>query len=297
MRSLLKAFLILWIMTSNTLQAQYFEIQGHRGCRGLLPENTLPAFYRAIDEGVQTLEMDVVISADKKVVVSHDPFFNTDVTTRPDGKPMAKDEKSNLYQLDYSQIKKYDVGLRGNPLFPEQNPVAAYKPLLSEVLKKTERYAHKKGIKNLKYNIEIKSLPEEYNVSQPEVEEFCDLVHDAIFSVLSPESVVIQSFDFNVLKYWFIRANAGEYQNVQLSALIEPLDNNDVEFNLNKLGFKPAIWSPYFKQVTAERVKQLHELNIRVIPWTVNEVEDMKTVKELGCDGLITDYPNRARNL
>ncbi len=278
-------------------QKSSFEIQGHRGCRGLLPENTIEAFYKAIDLGVQTLELDVVISKDKQVVVSHDPFFNPDITTAPDGSYLTEETKNNLYHLDYKSIKKYDVGLRGNPNYPQQVKQKAIKPLLSKMLKATEKYAKSKGVNPLKYNIEIKSLPEEYNISQPEVGEFSDLVHDAIFSVVPVERVTIQSFDFNVLKYWYTRINAGEYQEAELVALIEPFDNNDIDYNLKKLGFKPAIWSPYFAKLTKEDVAKLHNLGIKVIPWTVNEVVDMEAVKEMGCDGLITDYPDRAIEL
>ncbi len=297
MQRILKFLFIPLLMSTLISKAQEFEIEGHRGSRGLLPENTLPSFYKAVDLGVQIIELDVVISADKKVVVSHDPFFNTAISSKPDGTPLAKDEHINLYQLPYSEIKKFDVGKRGNPGFPEQEPVAAYKPLLSEVLKKVEKYASKKGVKDLKYNIEIKSSQEEYGISQPEVEEFSELVHDEIFRYVPAERVVLQSFDFNVLKYWFIRISAGEFQPAALAVLIEPGDNNDIDHNLNLLGFKPQIWSPYFKQVTKERVEKLHSMGIRVIPWTINEISDMKKVKEMGVDGLITDYPNRARNL
>ncbi|KPM50183.1 glycerophosphodiester phosphodiesterase family protein [Jiulongibacter sediminis] len=278
-------------------QSTDFEIQGHRGSRGLMPENTIPAFIRAIDEGVQTLELDVVISKDKKVVVSHDPFFNPEISTGPDGIPLTEETQNNLYQLTYKEIKQFDVGLRGNPNFPEQQKMAVHKPLLKKMIKKAEKYAKKKGVAPLNYNIELKSLPEEYNKSQPEVDEFSDLVHDVIFQLIPSERVTIQSFDFNVLRYWFSRIQAGEYEKPALSALIEPYDDNDIDLNLNKLGFKPDVWSPYFLHLNEEKVEKLHQLGIKVIPWTVNKIKDMKSVKAIGCDGLITDYPNRARNL
>jgi glycerophosphoryl diester phosphodiesterase len=289
--------LLLYFNQSMFAQEKHFEIQGHRGSRGLLPENTIPAFFRAIDEGVETLELDVVISKDKKVVVSHDAFFNPTITTSPSGEPLTKETKGNLYQIKYSQIKKYDVGLRGNPKFPEQQKMTAYKPLLKKMIKAAEKYAKKKGVTPLKYNIELKSLPEEYRISQPEVSEFSDLVHDVIFKLLPAERVTIQSFDFNILKHWYNKIRVGEYQNASLSALIEPVDNNNMDSVLEKLGFSPEVWSPYFEQLDKSKVSKLNSLGIRVIPWTVNKIEDMKAIKEMGCDGLITDYPNRAKNL
>lgn len=278
-------------------QNSFFEIQGHRGARGLMPENTIPAFKKAIDEGVHTLELDVVISKDHKVVVSHDPFFDPNISTGPSGLAITEETKGNLFSINYKQIKKYDVGLRGNPRFPEQQKMKVHKPLLSQMIKASEAYAKKKGLAPLLYNIELKSLEEEYNLSQPEVDIFSDLVHNVIFKQLPAERVTIQSFDFNILKHWRKKIDQGIYQDANLSALIEPLDNNDVAFNIEKLGFRPDIWSPYFLQLDKMKVTQLHKMGIQVIPWTVNELKDMKTVKELGCDGLISDYPNRAKAL
>ena len=288
-------FLIFPILTFA--QKMEFEIQGHRGSRGLMPENTIPAFKKAIDLGVHTLELDVIISKDKKVVVSHDPFFNPNCTTDPSGKFITKENKGNLYQLTYEEIKKYDVGLRGNKDFPEQQKMTVYKPLLEDMIRESEKYAKAKGVKPLKYNIEIKSEEKEYDISQPKVAEFSDLVYQIIIKQLPPERVTLQSFDYNVLKFWHQQIEQKKYKSIALSALIEPMDNNEVQFNLIKLGFKPQIWSPYFVQATEKRVKELHELGIKVIPWTVNKREDMEKVKAVGCDGLITDYPDRAKGL
>lgn len=293
MKYLCVFFLCIVCSAQVAAQMKTFEIQGHRGARGLAPENTIPAFIRAIDEGVHTLELDVVISKDGKVVVSHEPYFNPPISTFPNGEAVLLDTETNTYKLNYREIKKYDVGKRGNPAFPEQQKIAAYKPLLKEVIKTAENYAKQKGLPPLQYNIELKSLSEEYNISQPEPKEFSDLVVKIIAKHLPAERVTIQSFDFEILKYWHNQIKNENYPKVSLSALIEPDDNNDVEYNLSKLGFVPDIWSPYFKMLTAEIVSELHTKDVRVIPWTVNEISDMKYVKAIGCDGLITDYPNR----
>ena len=192
-----------------------FEIQGHRGSRGLMPENTIPAFKKAIDLGVHTLELDVIISKDKKVVVSHDPFFNPNCTTDPSGKFITKENKGNLYQLTYEEIKKHDVGLRGNKDFPEQQKMTVYKPLLEDMIRESEKYAKAKGVKPLKYNIEIKSEEKEYDISQPKVEEFSDLVYQIIIKQLPPERVTLQSFDYNVLKFWHQQIEQKKYINDQ----------------------------------------------------------------------------------
>lgn len=273
------------------------EIHGHRGCRGLMPENTIPAFKRAIDEGVEVLELDVVISQDHKVVVSHDPFFHPDFCFAPSGKSVTESRKGNLFQINYRQIKRYDTGIGGNAKFPEQQKLATYKPLLKDMIFESEQYAKKQGKKPLSYNIEIKSLPDLYHTFQPSVEVFSDLVHYEIFSQLPAERVILQSFDFNVLKYWKMKIDKGLYRKARISVLIEPFDDNDIEPVLKKLGFIPDVWSPYFLHLNQEKIASLHSKGIKVIPWTVNEPESMKQMADINCDGLITDYPDRAIRL
>lgn len=274
-----------------------FQIEGHRGARGLVPENTIPSFKKAIDLGAHVIELDVVISKDKKVVVSHDTYFNPDITTDPKGELVTKETQGNLYTLDYKEIKKYDVGLRGNKGFPEQEKMKTYKPLFTEMIREIEKYTKQKGLPPVKYNVEIKSNEKEIGKTQPDYPEFSDLVYNIIAKELPLERVNMQSFDYNILKYWNAQIKAGKYKKMDIAVLLDPRANNDVQVNIDKLGFKPDIWSPYYTQATAERVKQLHDLGIRVIPWTVNKRDEMEKVKAAGCDGVITDYPNLAKGL
>lgn len=287
-----------------------FDLQGHRGCRGLMPENTVPAFLKALDLGVNTLEMDVVISQDNQVVVSHDPYFNAAFSIAPDGKPLEKKEQKNLilYQMDYSDIKRYDVGSLGNSAYPEQQKLKTYKPLLSEVIEQAEAYRKTRHLPSFSYNIEIKSEPSEYSKSQPEPVVFCDLVHAIIKKHVpndqldrvnpdrtNPGRVTIQSFDFTILKQWKQGVKEGKYTNVRLSALVENL--RSPEKNIDELGFKPDIYSPYFRLLSKDKINRLHQQGIKVIPWTVNQRDDMTRLKAWGVDGLITDYPDRAKGL
>lgn len=293
-------FLCLTFFSIQLSMAQFssFDLQGHRGCRGLRPENTLPAFFHALDIGVNTLELDVVITKDKHVIVSHEAYFNPLITTLPSGLPATNTDKGNLYLLNYSEIAQYDMGLRGHPLFPEQKKMSAFKPLLKDVFKEIEAYLTKQSLPLCNYNIEIKSEPVGYTIYQPEVAEFSELVKDVLMqSGISTERFIIQSFDSQVLQYWHEKREQGLFPKVKLAWLIEPESENDIEKNIQILGFLPDIWSPYFKQVTSERIELLHKKNILVIPWTVNERKDMVQLKEMGCDGLITDYPDRAKNM
>jgi glycerophosphoryl diester phosphodiesterase len=294
-------FLLLLFFMTATASSQpappAFDLQGHRGCRGLMPENTIPAFIKALDLGVTTLELDVVISKDHQVVVSHEPYFNSAFSIGPDGKAVdKKDEKTLvLYQMNYADIKRYDVGSNGNSAYPEQQKIKTYKPLLSEVIEQAEEYRKAKKLPAFSYNIEIKSEASEYNKSQPEPAAFCDLVQAVIASQLTPDRIVIQSFDFAMLKQWKQGANSGKYPNVRLAALVENL--HSPEKNLDELGFKPDIYSPYYRLLSAEKIARMHEQKINVIPWTVNQRDDMVRLKSWGVDGIITDYPDRAIGL
>ena len=286
--------LLLIIFTIHTMQAQTFDIEGHRGSRGLMPENTIPAFQKALDLGVTTLELDVCISKDHQVVVSHEPYINSLFSTHPDGRIVdKKEEKSlNLYLMDYEEIKKYDTGLRGNVLFSQQQKIAVYKPLLKDMIAACEKYIKEKKLPKVQYNVEIKSEEQEYGVSQPNtVQEFSDLVYQELLKQLPAKRIILQSFDFNVLKYWKQQMDAGNYKKVRLSALVTA---EGVQPSFDKLGFLPDIFSPYFKGLTKGKVEMCHQKGVKVVPWTVNEVVDMQNMKDIGTDGLISDYPDRA---
>lgn len=275
--------------------AQQAFFQGHRGCRGLLPENTIPAFQKALELGV-VLEMDVCISKDGKVVVSHEPFMNSLFCSYPDGSPVQKsdEKKLNLFQMNYAEIKQFDSGKRGNTNFSEQVAMATYKPLLSEVLTLAENFRIKTG-KPVYYNIEIKSDSTEYGISQPkEIKTFTDLVYKEIISKVKLEFITIQSFDFNVLKHLKKEMQSGNYQTFILSALVSRKSPLMV---VKDLGFTPEIYSCAFQSLNYDLVLKTHELGMKVIPWTVNDESEMKKLIDWGVDGIITDFPSYSSSL
>jgi glycerophosphoryl diester phosphodiesterase len=276
---------------SGTVHAQKIDVQGHRGARGMYPENSIPAFIYAIDQVVTTLELDVVISADGKVVVSHEPWMNPTICLAADGSELTGDEKSyNLFKMTYEEISRFDCGSKENKSFPEQKKVFTQKPLLSDVIATVERYMKGNTGYEFDYNIEIKSSESGDGVFHPSLEEFSDIVYSLIDQYLPWERVVIQSFDFRVLQHW-----NKNYPEVRLAALIENV--RSVETNLGALGFIPAIYSPYYMLLNKKVVDELHERNIKVIPWTVNDSDKMQELVKMGVDGLITDYPNRAKEI
>jgi glycerophosphoryl diester phosphodiesterase len=278
-------------MTAATAQIYIptFDLQGHRGARGVRPENSIPGFILALDSGVTTIELDLAISKDKQVVVSHEPWMSASICLKPDGTQIsAQDEKSfNLYEMDYEQIQKFDCGSKGNAKFPEQVKMPTVKPMLKDVIIAVEHHIRNYGLYEVDYNIEIKSSPSGDNKLHPTPEVFSDLVYNLIDQYLPLERVVIQSFDFRVLKYWHQK-----YPDIRLAALVE--NTKSIDANLRSLGFNPSVYSPYFKLLTKEAVDHLHGLAIRVIPWTVNDVDDMRKMLQWKVDGFITDYPDRA---
>jgi glycerophosphoryl diester phosphodiesterase len=266
-----------------------FDKEGHRGSRGLMPENTIPAMYKAVDLGATTLEMDAVISRDKQVLVSHDPYFNADITTTPEGEYLTKKEGSSrlLYAMDYDSIRKYDVGLKPHPGFPRQQKVAVHKPLLSELISASEAYAKQKGRAPLWYNIETKSKPSGDGTHHPAPEEFVDLLVQVIQKEGIAARTVIQSFDPRTLQVLHKM-----YPGIKTSLLIEPTETRSLEEQLQELGFIPSVYSPNYALVNPQLVKACHEKGMKVVPWTLNTKEQIEKAKAAGVDGIISDYPD-----
>jgi glycerophosphoryl diester phosphodiesterase len=277
---------------SPKLNLENLDLQGHRGCRGLYPENTIDGFIKALDLGVNTLEMDVVITKDSLVLVSHEPWFSHEIAIAPDSTPIRLDNEKDhkIFEMTYEETKGYDVGLREHRRFPEQKKIAAQKPLLRDVIQAAENHAASRKRPLPYYNIETKSTPDGDNIFHPTPEIFSDL----LIKVLKEENVLdrsyVQSFDPRTLQH--IHKN---YPEVKLVLLVENSDG--IETNLSKLGFTPEVYSPDFNLVNEDLVSFCRKKEMKLIPWTVNEKRDMEDLIEMGVDGLITDYPDRFNEL
>jgi glycerophosphoryl diester phosphodiesterase len=293
------AGLLLWLAGCNSakpgdsahtasMKLPAFNKEGHRGTRGLMPENTIPSMYKALDHDVNTVEVDVVISRDKKVVISHDVYFHPDITTTPAGSYLDNKEaqKHQLFQMDYDSIKKYDVGLKPHKDFPQQQKIRAYKPLLGELIDSTDEYAKRMG-KPVMYNIELKTNAAYDGTKQPPVEETVDLVMQVVKEKKVEDRSYLQSFDFRPLQILHKK-----YPNIVTAVLISDKDKRSFEEQLDALGYTPQMYSPHYSLVTPALVAKCHSKNIKLIPWTVNTLEEMRKMKQLGVDGIITDYPN-----
>ena len=261
-----------------------FDWEGHRGCRGLMPENTLPAFMHALTfPQVVTLELDLAVTKDKQLIVSHEPYFNSDICLKPSGDTIRKSEESQylIYEMTAAEVQQFDCGSIGNPRFPNQQKQKVYKPLFRDVL-----LAAKEKRPDIHWNIEIKSQANWDGKRHPAVEDFAHLVIAEIQNLGIEKNAVVQSFDVRALKAMHEFA-----PQIPLAFLIENMES--FESNMTRLDFTPAIYSPYYLTVTKKMADECHARNIKLIPWTVNEVPAMRRLIRLGVDGIITDYPNK----
>ena len=270
-----------------------FTFQGHRGARGLLPENTVASFQKSFELGIHTVELDVVVSKDEQLVVSHEEWFSANISTKPNGQPITKAEEMQhlIYQMPYSEVKKYDCGQRGHILFLEQQPQKAYKPLLKEVVEQGDLFSETKGLQVPIYNIEIKTSEQRGDgYLHPTPKKYAEIVYRTLKELDIENRVLVQSFDVRL-----VQAMKTIAPHLKLSLL---LDNaHSLDWNIKQLGFVPNVYAPYYQFITRKLVQDVHALGAEIITWTVNEPKDMLRLMYYGVDSIITDYPDRAAKL
>jgi glycerophosphoryl diester phosphodiesterase len=264
------------------------EIHGHRGSRGLLPENTLPAFLKAAELGCDWLELDVVITADSQVLVSHEPWMDHRLCRTPQGDSITELQAHgfNIYRMTLAEAQQFDCGSTRHPDFPDQANSRQHKPALREVVEAIDEQAMEDGTMGIGYNIEIKSDPALYDTYQPRPEKFAELVLAQIDSLGISGRSIIQSFDPAVLEAVHVID-----ENMPVALLV---DNKDgLEANLKRISFTPTHYSPAFELVDKDLVKELDARDIELLVWTVNDKGDIKRMLKLGVGGIITDYPDK----
>ncbi len=264
-----------------------FDLQGHRGARGLAPENTLAAFAKALGVGVTTLELDLAVTKDGVVVVSHDPLRNPDLTRGPDGR-WIEGHGPPFHSLTFDEVRTLDVGrLRPGSAyaaqFPDQIPADGMRiPTLAEVY----ALAKRAGNQTVRFNVETKLDPEKpAETLAPEL--FVDAVLKVVRKAEAVSRTTLQSFDWRTLQY--AQRIAPDLETVHLT---EPRGGK-LPALVKAAGGR--IWSPHFRDATLEAIADAHRLGLRVIPWTVNRPEDMDAMIDRGVDGLITDRPDLGR--
>ncbi len=278
------------VSQSGFAQTKKIDLQGHRGCRGLMPENTIAAMLHAIDLGVTTLEMDVVITKDNKVILSHETFMNPEIATPPTGQQFSspKDRTYNIYQMTYEEVSKWDVGMKINPKYATQKKMPAIKPLLSDVIAAVEEYVKANHLKPLNYNIETKCTPSSDGISHPSPDSFVALLMDVITKGNISKRTTIQSFDKRSLQVLH-----QTHPSIKTSYLYGESIKKTPEQLVDDLGFRPNMLSPAYPLIDKEYVEACKKLKLKLVAWTVNEEKDIKKMAALGVDGIISDYPDR----
>jgi glycerophosphoryl diester phosphodiesterase len=306
-----KSALFIWV--ALMAHAHAFDLQGHRGARGLMPESTIAGFARALEIGVTTLETDLAVTKDNVVVLSHDPLLSPDITRGPDGAWIASHGPA-VHTLTLAELKRYDVG-RIRPgskyaqQFPAQQPVdGARIPTLEELF----ALAKASG-KTPRFNIETKLAPDKPGET-PDPETFTRLVVEAVRKAGLTQRVTIQSFDLRTLLA--AKRLAPEIETVCLtdqstlrdrteagarrpSAWLGGLDLAQHGGSVPRLAKAAGCgtWSPRFAELTAALVAEAQSLGLKVVPWTVNTPADLARIIDMKVDGLISDYPDRAREV
>ena len=306
-----RAGLVLAALLLTASAAMGFDLQGHRGARGLAPENTLPAFARALSIGVSTLELDVGVTKDGVVVVAHDPLLNPALTRRADGR-WIEGRGPAIHALTDAELRRYDVG-RPKPgsrlaqRFPDQVPAdGARIPRLAEVF----ALAARAGNHTVRFNIETKIHPERKAETLPPG-SFARALIAEIRKAGVASRATVQSFDWRTLRV--VQRDAPEIATVYLSARQGWLDNIGAGstlgspwtagYRFSQYGSVPRmvqaaggrIWSPYFGDLDATQLAEAHALGLKVIVWTVNDPARIAEMIDLGVHGIISDNPDRVR--
>lgn len=280
------------LLVNCTRPVRTLDLQGHRGARGLFPENSLLGFEKTLGfSEVSTLELDLCVTADGALVISHDPWLNEHICTITDSS--KEGSAYSLYKMTYDSILKFDCGTKGHPDFPKQQLTFTSKPLLKDLIAMIDE----KGLRWPNFNIEIKSHRKGDNIYHPGPKKYADLVVVALneLNEAYPEAdllnnVSIQSFDLRVLRE--VRKTA---LPVRLGLITDKTAAPAIE--MDALGFPVDIYSPSYELVTPELISWCHFRQIAVIPWTINDVSEMQKLVDMGVDGIISDYPNKFKAL
>src|SRR5690606_16054207 len=212
---------------------------------------------------------------------------NRDISLLLDGSEIPEEDKFRyaLYQMPYDSIRMFDVGSKPVANFPQQKKIKTYIPTFGELIDSVEAFTRKEGYPPVIYNIEVKARPDQDGVLQPAPAELIDLVMEVVNARNLDNRFYVQSFDIRQ-----IQEVRKRYPGVA-TGFLTGNGKATLEENLERIGFIPEIYSPQFQIATPELVRQVQEKGMKFVPWTVNTVEDMKKLIEMGVDGIITDYP------
>ncbi len=271
-------FVIHFFYHSALAQLKEMEIYGHRGFRGKYPENSLIGFQKAIELGIQGIELDVVVNKDKQLVISHEPYFQREYCLDSSGGNIQSESKYNIYQLKQEQILKFDCGSKYYSKFTEQLKLKTTKPLFQEFIKTI-------NLEKVVLLLEIKSNQKEYGFSQPEPKEYCELILNELKNYPFKSNVRIMSFDNQILEE--LHKIDTSFPLIYLTYLPK-----STSYFLKKLSFTPFGLGMFYPTIKSRKANSLHRANIKLFAWTVNSISAMKKLRQDNIDGIITDFPD-----
>ena len=272
------SIILFVLLFSNLMSQNSVEYFGHRGCRGLYPENTIIGFKKAIDLGVDGIEWDVVVNADKQLIISHEPYIDSSYCSIPKEIKLSTFNQ-NIYNMSLNELKKYDCGIKGNKNFPSQKKIASTKPSFKEAEKELTKF---KG----KILFEIKSKSGHYGNHQPYPKEYAEIIYNETKNSPLLKQLIFMSFDPQILNELEKLHPNSKYILLGYNPLI------NYSKLISTLTFKPFAIGLNYAIATNKTITAAHQEKIKVYAWTVNDLEKGKQLIEKGIDGIITDYPN-----
>ncbi len=280
MRKIVFLALVSCVPALSAQAVRTIAVHGHRGSRGTAPENTIPGFKAALLAGADVLEMDLGVTKDNVIVISHEPYLVPERCLGPEGETLQKPVP--IRSLTLAELKKYDCGSLADPKFPRQLPVPGERiPTLDEVFAIVKASGYPAAGK-VEFNLETKIFPGEPELS-PSPADFARLAAGVVTRNGMEKRTIVQSFDVRTLKE--IKKIAPAIRTSQLTG--EEL----VDIVPALKSAKADIWSPDYKWMTPESIKEAHAAGIQVAPWTINTREEWDAAIAAGADAIITDYP------
>jgi glycerophosphoryl diester phosphodiesterase len=279
---------VIFLMAAPVISQNTMAVHGHRGAKGLMPENTIPGFLKAVEYGVDAIEMDVVVSADQQLVLSHEPWISslTCLDTNGISMPRSKEKHLILYKMKYTDIQAHDCGMLPDPEFPHQLKISAVKPTLKMVVRTVQQFARDNQYRQPSFSIELKSDPKRYDLFYPKPAVFADLIVNEIRRLGIEENTLLLSTDILLLEHLYKVSS----RKFKIGYVVEK--GKDVEKNMSRLSFVPDIYSPDFQLLDITSVEKAHAMNMKVVAWTINEPADAMRLKSMGVDAIVTDYPD-----
>lgn len=285
---MMRKFIILIMVQLFTLSCfaqSDTMIYAHRGFRGLMPENTIPAMINALHQGADVLEMDIAFTADKQAVLSHDPWLDYLITLDAKGQAIAAGKGLAIYEMTYAELRSYDVGSKQHPDFPQQQNFPTYIPRLADMIDSVEKHVALHKLPKPWYSIETKTSKSRDNVAQPAPEEFVSLLMAVLTEKGMLDRVIIQSFDERTLEI--------VHSNYPKVITMININKGSLEENLARFTFQPDFYAPIPELIDEELLVKLRKKGMRIIGGNTNDEKQIMRIKALGVQSYCTDYPEQ----